>query len=259
MNESIRILAIGDVVGRAGRQVLTAKLQGLIDLYRIDAVIVNGENAAGGRSISGEIMREMFSQGVNVITTGNHIWDNRDIGAELSQEPALLRPANYPPGLPGRGYGIYHIKGFSVCVINLQGRVSMEPLDCPFRAFDEIYEEVKDESGIIIVDFHAEATSEKRAFGWYTNGRASAVFGTHTHVQTSDEEILDGGTGYITDIGMTGAFDSVIGFKKEDSIKKFLTQTRIRYEVATGNSKLNGIVLDILQNGKTRDIQRIIV
>ncbi|HOO71182.1 MAG TPA: TIGR00282 family metallophosphoesterase [Spirochaetota bacterium] len=253
----MKILAIGDIVGRTGRNVLQSRIQGLIDQYRIELVIANGENAAGGRSITQSIARDFYSCGVNVITSGNHIWDNKDIYGFINDEVALLRPANYPQGVPGKGYFLSTFKGVSVCVINLLGRVHMEPVDCPFRTFDAIYEIIKDRSDIIVVDFHGEATSEKRAFGWYVDGRASVVFGTHTHVQTADEEILPGGTGFITDIGMTGSFDSVIGMEKRQSIEKFLTQIRPRYEVATGNPGINAVIFDVDKNGKTHAIMRI--
>ena len=253
----MKILAIGDIVGRTGRNVLQSRIQGIIDQYRIELVIANGENAAGGRSITQSIARDFYSCGVNVITSGNHIWDNKDIYGFINDEAALLRPANYPQGVPGKGYYLNTYKGVSVCVINLLGRVHMEPVDCPFRIFDTIYETIKDKSDIIIVDFHGEATSEKRAFGWYVDGRASVVFGTHTHVQTADEEILPGGTGFITDIGMTGSFDSVIGMEKRQSIEKFLTQIRPRYEVASGNPGINAAIFDVDKNGKTQGITRI--
>jgi len=253
----VKILAIGDIVGRTGRNVLQSRIQGLIDQYRIELVIANGENAAGGRSITQSIARDFYSCGVNVITSGNHIWDNKDIYGFINDEVALLRPANYPQGVPGKGYFLSTFKGVSVCVINLLGRVHMEPVDCPFRTFDAIYEIIKDRSDIIVVDFHGEATSEKRAFGWYVDGRASVVFGSHTHVQTADEEILPGGTGFITDIGMTGSFDSVIGMEKRQSIEKFLTQIRPRYEVATGNPGINAVIFDVDKNGKTHAIMRI--
>ncbi|HRZ25379.1 MAG TPA: TIGR00282 family metallophosphoesterase [Spirochaetota bacterium] len=257
MKQAVKILAIGDIVGRSGRNVLHSRLQGLIDQHRLDFVIANGENAAGGRSITQAIARDFFSSGVNVITSGNHIWDNKDIYGLINDEPALLRPANYPRGVPGNGYYLGSFKGISICVINLLGRVHMEPVDCPFRAFDSIYGKISGSADIIIVDFHAEATSEKKAFGWYVDGRASAVFGTHTHVQTADEEVLPGGTGYITDVGMTGAFDSVIGMDKRQSIDKFLTQIRPRYEVASGNPGMNAVILEIDRSGKTLGITRI--
>ncbi len=255
--KELKILAVGDIVGRTGRSILGTKLQGIVDRERIDFVIVNGENSAGGFSMTPELTREIFSFGANVITSGNHIWGNSDILQIINSEPNLLRPGNFPDGVAGHGYCTVTVKGVRISVINLMGRVLMGPLDCPFKKFDEIYEKVKPVSDIIIVDFHAEATSEKQAFGWYVDGRATAVFGTHTHVQTADERILPGGTGYITDIGMTGAMDSVIGMKKEKSIQFFVTQTRVKYEPATENPGLNGIIISIGSDGRTSSITRV--
>ncbi len=257
MKDNIIILAVGDIVGSPGRDILKTRLQGIVDIHHVDLVIVNGENAAGGRSLTPDVYREIISAGAHVITTGNHVWDNAEVLKIIDREPALLRPANYPPGVPGKGWAIFPVRGFRICVVNLMGRTSMEPIDCPFRMFDSIYKEVKDDCDGIIVDFHAETTSEKRAFGWYLDGRASAVFGTHTHVQTADEEILPGGTGYITDAGMTGAFDSVIGMDKEQSIRKFLYRTRTRFEVASGNPRINAILFTLDNGGKTVAVQRI--
>ena len=257
IKNSLKVLAVGDIVGRPGRETLKSRLQGIVDVHRIDLVIVNGENAAGGKSITPEIVHELFSIGVDVITTGNHVWDNKEVFKIINAEPALLRPANYPTGVMGHGYHILERRGFSICVMNLQGRLFMEPIDCPFQKFDAMYGVVKDTAQIIIIDFHAEATSEKRAMGWYVDGRASAIFGTHTHVQTSDEDILPGGTGYITDLGMTGSFNSVIGVNKENSVKRFLTFTRVKFEVAEGNCKINAAIFDINKNGKTESILRI--
>ena len=255
---SVRILAVGDIVGRPGRNVLSTRLQGLIDIHKIDYVIANGENASGGISITPDNVSELLAMGVNFITTGNHIWDKSDVLKIIDEDKHIIRPANYPDINRGKGYYIHKCKGINICIINLQGRVHMASLDCPFRKFDEIYEIVQKKTDIIIVDFHAEATSEKKAFGWYVDGRASLVYGTHTHVQTSDEEILPRGTGYITDIGMTGAFDSVIGMDKDDSISKFLSQARIKYRVAKGNPGINGIIATINRSGKTEDITRVI-
>jgi metallophosphoesterase (TIGR00282 family) len=255
---TIVILTVGDIVGRPGRDVLKDRLQGIIDTRRADLVIANGENSAGGKSITPDILRELLSIGVDVVTTGNHVWDNKEVLKILDSEPALLRPANYPDGVKGHGWHIVDRKGIRICVINLQGRLFMEPIDCPFRKFDALYDELKDRADIFMVDFHAEATSEKRAFGWHVDGRASAVFGTHTHVQTADEEILPGGTGYITDIGMTGSFNSVIGITKEYSVQRFLTFTRVKFEVAEGNRKINAALFEIDRGGKTGRIERII-
>lgn len=256
--KEIKILAIGDIIGRVGRNIVGDKLQGLVDRYRIDLVVANGENSAGGMGMTPDRTREIFSYGVNVITSGNHVWNKSEILEILDSEPSFIRPANYPPGVAGKGYCIVNVRGVSICVINLIGRVLMTTLDCPFRKFDEIYNEVKDKCKIIIIDFHAEATSEKQALGWYVDGRASALFGTHTHVQTADERILTKGTGYITDIGMTGPFDSVIGMKKEKSIDFFLYQTKMRFEPATENPGINGVIITINPaTGKTENIVRL--
>jgi len=257
MKKTLKFFIIGDIVGKTGRNVLYDKLDGICDLNRIDLVIANGENAAGGWSITPEITTELLSKGVDVITSGNHIWDNRDVYKIIDSEARLIRPANYPRGVEGNGYYFCTRKGIKICVVNLMGRVMMTDLDCPFRKFDELYNLIKDESDIIIVDFHAEATAEKRALGWYLDGRASLVYGTHTHVQTADEEIQPKGTGYITDIGMTGSFDSVIGMKKEQSIERFLLQKKVRYEVSSGNPGVNGIIAEINCDGKTEAITRI--
>lgn len=259
MSAELTILAIGDVVGKPGRDILLQKLAGLRDIHRADIIIVNGENAAGGRSITPDIAYDFFNAGVDVITTGNHVWDNNDVLKIIDAEPRLLRPANFPPGSPGRGYRMLQVKGIGVAVVNIQGRGLMQAIDCPFRSFDAIYEEVKEEAPVVVVDFHAETTSEKQALGWYASGRASLVYGTHTHVQTADEKILDGYTGYITDIGMTGAFDSVIGIKKELSIKRFLTQRKVSYEVAEGAPGLNGIAAVFNGTGSAVSIKRIMV
>lgn len=254
---NVKIIAIGDIVGRPGREVLRKKLPGLVEEHGIDFVIANGENAAHGKGITPDISDELLFYNINVITTGNHLWNNKKIIGYIDREERLIKPANYPPETRGNGYFIGKVKGLTICVINLLGRVYMEPLDCPFRVFDEIYESVKNNVDIIIVDFHAEATSEKKAFGWHVDGRASAVFGTHTHVQTADEVILPEGTGYITDVGMTGASDSVIGMDKDTALQNFLTHTKLRLEVATGQKSLCGVLLTIGEDGKTRDIMRI--
>ena len=255
--KEIRILTIGDIVGKAGRNILASRLPGIVDRERIDLVIANGENSAGGISMTPEVTRELFSRGIDVITSGNHVWNNSDILQILDSDLNLLRPANYPPEVSGKGYCFVNFKGSNVCVINLMGRVLMSTIDCPFRKFDEIYSKVKKDAHVIIVDFHAEATSEKQAFGWYVDGRASVVFGTHTHVQTSDERILSNGTGFITDIGMTGAFDSVIGMKTEKSIRFFLSQTKIKFEPADSNPGINGAIFTINSAGKTVAIKRV--
>lgn len=257
LNDSITILVIGDIVGSPGRDLIERRLKELVERHAVDFVIANGENASGGKSLMPKNASELLSHGVDIITSGNHIWHNRKILEIIDIEPRLLRPANYPDGAPGKGYVIMRVRDFRVCVINLIGRVELAIVDCPFRKFDAIYREVREKSDVIIVDFHAEATSEKRALGWYTDGRASAIYGTHTHVQTADEEILTKGTGYISDIGMTGPFNSVIGVDKDKSIMNFITQVRHPFDVASGNEKINGAVFKINRSGKTTSILRI--
>ncbi|TAL31338.1 MAG: TIGR00282 family metallophosphoesterase [Spirochaetes bacterium] len=259
MDDKLVVLVIGDVVGKPGRKIISRKLVDLRNEYGADLVIANGENGAGGNAITPGVCHELFNCGVDVITTGNHIWDNRDILQVIDTEPRLLRPANFPPGVPGHGVFTGIANGWPVCVVNLQGRVNLPPLDDPFRAFDAIHARYSKDYRIMLVDLHAEATSEKRAFGWYVDGRASAVYGTHTHVQTSDEEVLPRGTAYITDIGMTGSFNSVIGMDKQKSIERFITQARVKYEIAEGNVKLNGAVITIRPDGKAERITRLIV
>ncbi len=258
-NNEIKILMIGDIVGKPGRKIIKNKLADISQTYKINTVVANGENSAGGLSITPDIASELFDCGVDVITTGNHVWNNKSITDMLEKEPRLLRPANYPEGAPGSGIYTFGDASPKITVMNLQGRVEMQPIDCPFRKFDQLYSNISDEKHIIIVDFHAEATSEKKAFGWYLDGRASAVCGTHTHVQTADNEILPGGTAYISDIGMTGSFNSVIGMNKEKSIDNFLNQTRIRFEVATGDNRINGVILTFSPEGKTLGIERLVI
>jgi len=256
----LKILFIGDVVGRPGRMALSARLGSLVDRHAVDLVIANGENAAAGFGLTAEIARDLFSFGVDVLTSGNHIWDKREIFDHLDTEPRLLRPANYPPGLPGRGSGVFTTPaGLRVAVINLEGRVFMNNLDCPFRFADVLIEKLRAETPVIFVDFHAEATSEKMAFGHYLDGRASVVVGTHTHVQTADEQILPGGTAYLTDAGMTGSTDGVIGIRKELSIERFLTQLPVRFEVAKRTPILCGLLTEVDENtGKALAVERIV-
>ena len=255
----MNILFIGDIVGRTGRQVMAARVHRLIDRHQIDLVVANGENAAAGFGLTMDIVRELFDLGVDAITSGNHIWDKKEIYEFLGGEPRLLRPANYPPGLPGRGSGIFSTSaGLKVGVINLEGRVFMSNLECPFRTADRLVEDLSRRTSIILVDFHAEATSEKTALGCYLDGRVSAIVGTHTHVQTADERILPGGTAYLTDAGMTGSRDSVIGIRKELAIERFLTQLPVRFEVAKRAPVLNGIVFTIDEaSGRATGVQRI--
>ena len=255
----MKLLFIGDIVGRPGRMALASRLGRLVDRHSVDLVIANGENAAAGFGLTLEVARELFDQGVDVMTSGNHIWDKREIFEQLESDPRLLRPANYPPGLPGRGSGIYRTAaGVAVGVVNLEGRVFMNNLDCPFRAADALVEELRRETPIILVDFHAEATSEKVALGHYLDGRVSAVVGTHTHIQTADEHILPGGTAYLTDAGMTGSRDSVIGIRKELSIERFLTQLPVRFDVAKKEPILCGLLVEVdEETGRAVAVERV--
>ncbi|AJF07168.1 MAG: TIGR00282 family metallophosphoesterase [Thermodesulfobacteriota bacterium] len=255
----MKILFVGDIVGRPGRQALKRRLDHLVDRHQVDLVVANGENSAGGFGLTAEIARELFALGVHVLTSGNHIWDKKEAFDLLERESRVLRPANYPPGLAGYGSGVFFVPdGTPVAVVNLEGRVFMNNLDCPFRAADRLLEGLRDRAKVILVDFHAEASSEKIAFGHYLAGRVSAVVGTHTHVQTADERILGGGTAFITDVGMTGSLDSVIGIQKEIAVEKFLKQVPMRFEVAKKHPVLCAVLLDVdADNGCARSIERI--
>jgi len=255
----MKILFIGDIVGKAGRQAIQEILGKVIADQKIDFTIANGENAAGGMGITPMIAIDMLDHGVDVLTSGNHIWAKKEIFPFLDEELRILRPANYPPHVPGRGSGIFHlINGKKVGVLNLEGRVFMKHLDCPFRVGEKEVELLSRETPIILVDFHAEATSEKMAMGWFLNGKVSAVLGTHTHVQTSDEKILDGGTAYITDVGMTGPLASVIGIRKQIALERLLTQIPWKFDVATEEIELQGVVIEVdSQTGKSGNIRRI--
>lgn len=255
----MRILMLGDIVGKCGREAAETMLPTLREMYDPDFIVVNGENAAAGLGITPEIARNLLREGVDVITLGNHTWSKRDIGAYLEREPRILRPANYPAGTPGRGWNILPARdGTRVGVANMMGRSFMEPLDDPFRMADTIMEAFRGVATVSFFDFHAEATSEKTAFGVYLDGRASVVVGTHTHVQTADERLLPRGTAYITDVGMVGPQDSIIGMNTEIVVRKFVTQMPTRFEVAEGPVVLCGIVADAdAHTGRATHIERI--
>jgi len=255
----VKLLFIGDIIVSPGRQAISRELHRLVDRHMVDLVIANGENASGGFGITAETAKELYGQGIHILTSGNHIWDKKESLEFIKREERLLRPANYPPGAAGRGSAIVKTAGgIKVAVLNLEGRVFMNNLDCPFRVADQEVERLRQETPLILVDFHAEATSEKMALGWYLDGRVSAVFGTHTHVQTADERILTNGTAYLTDAGMTGAFDSVIGVRKDEPITKFLTQLPVKFEVAKNDIRLNGVVVEVEEStGKAVGIERI--
>jgi len=256
---AVTILFIGDIIGKPGRQALSRELDRLVDRYCIDLVIVNGENASGGFGLTIETAKELFAMGVHGITSGNHIWDKKEQVPQVLADPRIVRPANYPEGTIGRGSMVLVTPGgIKVGVLNLEGRVYMKNLECPFRVADRELELLAKETSVILVDFHAEATSEKSALGWYLDGRASAVIGTHTHVQTADERILPQGTAYLSDAGMTGSFDSVIGIGKEEAIRKFLTQLPAKFEIPKKDLRLNGVVVAVDETtGKALSIERI--
>lgn len=242
----MKVLFIGDIVGRPGRRALRDNIERLAREDDFDLVIANGENGAGGFGLTGEVIEEILGYGVDVITTGNHIWDKKDVIDFIEGNERVLRPLNYPPGNPGRGFGIYTGKsGLNYLVTNLSGRVFMGNYDCPFRSVDTLLGSFQENPIFKIVDIHAEATSEKEAMGFYLDGRVSAVIGTHTHVQTADEKILPGGTGYITDAGMCGPIHSVIGMKKEHILSRFLSLMPVKFEVATGPVLFSGVVLEL--------------
>lgn len=258
MDGTSKILFIGDVIGRPGRLAIRELLPGLVGQLSPDIVIANGENASGGFGITSETADELKRLHVDVITSGNHIWDKKEVFEYLKSEKRLIRPANYPPGAPGTGWTIFECaSGVKVGVVNLLGRVFMDSLECPFRMGREIVMKLRQETPIIFVDFHAEATSEKAALANYLDGLASAVIGTHTHVQTSDERILPGGTAFLTDAGMTGPVDSIIGVKKELIVQRFLTQLPVRFEVASRNVELQGALVTVGADGHAKKIERI--
>ena len=255
----VRILFIGDIVGRPGRDLVKRGLPSLVEHHSIDVVIANAENAAAGFGITREIGDQLLDWGVDVMTSGNHVWDKREALDYIGTESRLLRPANYPAGVPGNGSYLARTKdGQTIGVINVMGRVFMQNIDDPFVIVLREIEKLRDRTRTIFVDFHAEATSEKIAMGWHLDGRVTAVIGTHTHVQTADERILPKGTGYLTDVGMTGPHDSVIGVEIEPALGRFLNALPARFETATGNPRLNAVLIESdPQSGRATDIDRI--
>jgi metallophosphoesterase (TIGR00282 family) len=250
----MKILAIGDIIGRPGRQVIHQYLRGLRKQYKLELIIGNGENVAGGFGLTSSTARELLDDGINILTSGNHIFAQKEIIPFLDTDMPILRPLNYPAGVPGRGYRI----ASKVLVINLIGRTFMNAYDCPFRAMDKLLAELENKPPVIIVDFHAEATSEKVALGRYLDGRVSAVLGTHTHVGTIDAQILPGGTAYVTDIGMTGPTDSIIGDDVDAVIQRFLTQMPHHLTVGKGKPVLNAVIVEVDEkSGKAISIERI--
>ena len=242
----MKVLFIGDIVGKPGRRMVAAHLPSLLKGQGVNFCVANVENAAGGFGITPAIADELFDLGLHVLTSGNHIWDQREALSLVASDPRLLRPANYPPDVPGRGARVFRIPGGTpIGVLNLCGRVFLPPLDCPFRVGAEAVARLRAETTVVLVDFHAEATSEKAALAWHLDGKVSAVIGTHTHVQTADERIFPGGTAFLSDAGMTGPSLSVIGVKREAAIQRFLTGLPHKFETATGPAQLEGVVITL--------------
>lgn len=255
----MRVLFIGDIVGSIGRDIIESNINKIKNIYQPHIIIANGENSAGGRGINEKIIKQFFQLGINIITMGNHVWDRIEVFDYIDDYKNLIRPANYPDGTPGNSYSIISFNSYKLAVINLQGRTYLPPIDCPFRTADKLIEKISKETKNIIIDFHAEATSEKIALGWYLDGKVSFIAGTHTHVQTADERILPNGTAYISDVGMVGSYDGILGMQKDNIIKKFLTQLPQKFEVEeTGRIQFSGVIVDIdPSTGKAFNIERI--
>lgn len=246
----MRLLFVADVFARPGRRAAAFHIPRLLAERQVDFCVVNGENAAGGFGLTANLARKLRSYGADVVTTGNHVWDHPEFASHLQQADDVLRPLNFPPGAPGRGCGVFHARdGSAVGVLNLQGRTSLTSIDCPFRAADEAVEALRKECDIVFVDFHAEATAEKAALAWHLDGRVSALIGTHTHVQTADERIFPGGTAFLSDAGMTGPRDSVIGIRPAIAIERFISQRPQRFKPAEGPARLCGVLVDIDPDG----------
>ena len=254
----MNILMVGDVFGEPGRAALARLLPRLRQEHAIDFCVVNVENAAGGFGVTPPMARLFLEQGADVMTSGNHIWDKKEIVGYIAKENLLLRPANFPAGTPGAGSITVKCGPHKIAVLNLMGRVFMLPIDCPFQKADEVVPELRKDTPIVLVDMHCEATSESQAMGWYLDGRVSAVVGTHRHVQTADERVLPGGTAYITDLGMTGPTDGVIGVDRDLILQKFLSQMPVRFEPAKGPAALHGVVIVVdPDTGRASDIRRL--
>jgi 2',3'-cyclic-nucleotide 2'-phosphodiesterase len=289
-SERLRVLVLGDVCAEPGRRAVTLALPGLREKLGIDFVIANGENVAGGYGVTPKLAEELFRAGVDCLTTGDHVFDRKEAWEYVAGERRVLRPLNYPPDAPGRGFAIYNLRlpiadrtdshtpdqteqskiedrtssmddgGVKIAVVNLAGRVFMKPLDCPFRRAMPVVNDIVRETPIVIVDMHAEATAEKQAMGWFLDGKVSAVLGTHTHVQTADEKVLPGGTAYLTDVGMCGSFDSVLGMNKELSIRRLIDMVPLRLLPGRDDLRLNGAVVDIeVATGRALGIERLVL
>ena len=260
MKDTINVLFIGDIIGEPGFNITKSLLPSFKTKYKTDFVIANAENISEGMGTLEKDAKALLALDIDVLSGGNHTMDKIQSHKYFNEAPKVLRPMNYPKGVYGRGYGIYTIPGtdIKIGILNLLGRALMKPLECPFKAFDWACEKIKEETNILFVDFHAEATAEKMAFGWYADGRASVVVGTHTHTPTADNRVLPEGTAYITDVGMTGAYDSVIGMKKEQSIKRFKYGTPQKHIVADGDLRFAGVICEIFtETGKAKSIKRI--
>jgi 2',3'-cyclic-nucleotide 2'-phosphodiesterase len=254
----MKVLMIGDVVSKPGRIAVLERIQDLREQHQIDLAIMNAENLAGGFSVTPQLCEQLFSSGIDVMTSGNHIFDKKEAVEYIRKQPRLLRPANYPPKTPGSGYWVGDVNGTKVAVMNVMGRVFMPPSDDPFRIIDTVLESLPAETTVRLVDVHAEATSEKVAMGWHLDGRVSAVVGTHTHVQTADERILPGGTAYLTDLGMTGSYAGVIGMDKADVLARFTSATARRADHSTGDVRICGALIDVDETtGRANGIQRL--
>lgn len=254
----MNILFIGDIFGNPGRKAVKEYLSTLKRERQIDFCIANGENSAAGSGITYVIAQELYKSGIDFITLGNHTWSKKEIYTFIDSEKKMIRPSNFAPQTPGKGYAVVETPKGKIGILNLAGRVYMDSVDCPFRKADEDLLKIKEETSTIIVDFHAEATSEKSAIGWYLDGRVSAVLGTHTHVQTADEKILPCGTGFITDVGMTGPYESIIGVEPEIVLEKFIKGLPVKFEVASGKVQFNAVYLEIEEKkGRTTHIERI--
>ncbi len=255
----MRLLFIGDIVGKTGRRSLQKYLPELRGKYKFDLIIANGENAAGGAGITEKAFNELRKMGIDVLSGGNHSWDQKDVFNFIDREERLIRPANYPPETtPGNGVVIIEKNDINVAVLNLMGRVFMKPVDCPFRTAEKELVRIKEMADLVIVDFHAEATSEKQAMGWFLDGQVGAVIGTHSHVQTADQRILPGNTAYITDVGMAGLYDSILGVDKDGPLNRFLTQLPCKLEISEGRALFNAVIVELNESsGGAESIERV--
>lgn len=256
----MKILVVGDVCGRPGRAAFAKYAVQLKREKQIDLIIVNGENSAGGKGITRSSLDALYHGGADIVTSGNHVWDKKEVLDFIDREPFLIRPANYPEDAPGKGYCIYPFRALNIAVINLAGRAFMPVMDCPFQKIDAVLKEIKNQADLIFLDFHAETTSEKMAMGWYLDGRVHGVFGTHTHIQTADDRILPKGTAYITDLGMVGPWNSVLGVQTDRILEKFMTCRPVRFDLAEGPNVFSAVLLEIDEKEKqVRSIERILI